>query len=202
MDKRIPDFSHPDVFVTFLIGPEPNPTKFVVHREFACYHSKVLNAAFNSNFIEGQTQTYQLEDTTPGTFKLLVQWLYTQKLKISQLTCPEQFGGLAEKVDRDADVCWYEEDMNLARLWVLADRLGMPKLQNNVMFIIVGISNFDQPDEEPFSTSMRVQRKVALFVPLQYVSVRPSSTLSSSHNIRRHSHTSFFSILRSIAPNT
>ena len=92
--------------------------------------------------------------------------------------------------------------MNLARLWVLADRLGMPKLQNNVMFIIVGISNFDQPDEEPFSTSMRVQRKVALFVPLQYVSVRPSSSLSSSHNIRRHSHISFFSILRSIAPNT
>ena len=82
------------MFVTFLIGPEPNPAKFVVRREFACYHSKVLNTAFNSNFIEGQTQTYRLEDTTPGTFKLLVQWLYMQKLKISQFTSPEQFGAV------------------------------------------------------------------------------------------------------------
>jgi hypothetical protein len=33
----------------------------------------VLEAAFNSEFVEGQTQTYRLEDATERAFRLLVQ---------------------------------------------------------------------------------------------------------------------------------
>jgi hypothetical protein len=40
-----------------------------------------LKAAFNCNFIEGQTQTYTMEDTTEEVFALLSRYSYTQKLK-------------------------------------------------------------------------------------------------------------------------
>ena len=63
--------------------------------------------------------------------------------------------------------------MNLARLWVLADRLGMPKLQNNVMLIIVGISKFDQPDEETFQY---IYESTAEGSPLRALTIRQCAT--------------------------
>jgi len=108
--------------VTFLVGPGDAPKKFIVQKEFACYYSPVLRAAFNSEFIEGQTQTYRLEETTEGTFRFLMQWLYTQRLELVQLR--------KEEVPIDDA---YIEDGNLFGLWVLADNLGMEKLQNQAI---------------------------------------------------------------------
>jgi hypothetical protein len=82
-----------------------------VHKKFACNYSPVLKAAFTGNFMEGQTQTYTMEDTTEGAFTLLAQWFYTQKLD-------GDLGGANVAGD------------NLARLWVLAERLLIPRLQN------------------------------------------------------------------------
>lgn len=59
--------------VTFIIGKEGETVKFTAHKEVVCYHSKVLDAAFNGDFIERQTQIYRLEDTTEGVFKLFMQ---------------------------------------------------------------------------------------------------------------------------------
>jgi hypothetical protein len=107
----------PDAFVNFLIGPDEK--KFIVHKEFACHYSPVLNAAFNSQFIEGQTQTYRLEDTMEGTFRLFVQWLYYQQLELLQLQDGEFDHDLAS-----------DEDKRLFGLWILTDKLGAPHLQN------------------------------------------------------------------------
>jgi hypothetical protein len=43
-------------------------------------------AAFESNFIEGQTKTYRFDGVGKITTQFLVQWLYCQisKLKISK----------------------------------------------------------------------------------------------------------------------
>jgi len=81
-----------------------------------------LKAAFNSQFIEGQTQTYRLEDTTEGTFRLFVQWLYYQQLEILQLQ--------DDDVDDDLTI---DEDKSLFGLWILADKLGAPRVQNLVI---------------------------------------------------------------------
>lgn len=132
-----------------------------------------MNAAFNSNFIEGQTQTYRLEDTTPGSFKLLIQWVYAQKVRISQPAPPGLLDVLAERGEQDADVGWGEEDMNLARLWVLADRLGMPKLQNNVMSIIVDISKLHQPAALTFRY---IYENTAEGSPLRALTIRQCAT--------------------------
>ncbi|KAG4412671.1 hypothetical protein IFR04_014174 [Cadophora malorum] len=71
--------------VTFMFGPDPNPTEFLIHKEVVCQQSEVLAAAFNSGFKEGQTQTYRLEDTTDRGFRLFMQWLYSRKFTLLQL---------------------------------------------------------------------------------------------------------------------
>ncbi|KAG4443032.1 hypothetical protein IFR05_001486 [Cadophora sp. M221] len=77
-------FSDAKSIVTFLVGPGPQRTEFVIHKEVVCHHSEVLAAVFNSNFAEGQTQKYRLNDTTERAFKLFTQWLYSQKLMLTQ----------------------------------------------------------------------------------------------------------------------
>ncbi|CZR51151.1 uncharacterized protein PAC_01026 [Phialocephala subalpina] len=47
-------------FVKLYPGTDPNAPPFVVHKDWVCHYSSVLNAAFNSNFLEGQTQEYRL----------------------------------------------------------------------------------------------------------------------------------------------
>jgi hypothetical protein len=49
---------------------------FVIQKEVVVLYSPVFKAAFNSDFVEGQTQTYNLEETNIKAFSLVVQWLY------------------------------------------------------------------------------------------------------------------------------
>ena len=121
--------------VTFFIGDGEEAKTFIVHKEFACHYSPVFNAAFNSSFTEGQTLTYRLEDTTEGAFRLLVQWLYTQKLDLLQLN--------DESSDDEtySDSTWDENNRGLVELWILADRLCIPQLQNFALESINKISD-------------------------------------------------------------
>lgn len=138
----------------------------------------MLRAAFNSSFIEGQTQTYRLEDIDPAAFRLFVQWLYSQKIdlyideasaadalckddsrkavpKISERSSkdfhPRLLQLLLEKsisipiensrqgkvppANANANLreAWRKQDLHLAQLWTIGDRLLVPRLQNEVM---------------------------------------------------------------------
>ncbi|KAL3417828.1 ankyrin repeat-containing protein [Phlyctema vagabunda] len=95
----------------FLVGKREEA--FFVHREVACHYSPVFRAAFNSLFAEGMTQMYRMEDVTPQTFKLLLQWLKFYATKRQ------------DHFDKTASM-----EMRLIALWVLADRLLMPRLQH------------------------------------------------------------------------
>jgi hypothetical protein len=72
-------FNTPHELITFYIGPDLN--LFMVHKEVACLNCPVFAAAFKSDFVEGQTQTYKLEDITVDAFQYVVYWFYSQKLK-------------------------------------------------------------------------------------------------------------------------
>jgi hypothetical protein len=102
--------------VTFVVGPAKK--EFIVHKSFACHVSPVLKAAFNSNFIEGQTQRYVLEDTTEAAFHLFSEWVYTQNIYWDGESKDEPSG------------------YSLPQVWVLAEKLLVPKLQNRVMDLI------------------------------------------------------------------
>jgi hypothetical protein len=107
--------------VTLYAGNEENAKPFKLHKDFACHYSPVFKAAFNSGFIEGQSQEYRLGVDEEEVVRLLVEWIYTQTLNIRQ---PD------EKLD---DAASMEEDLLLAKLWVLADKLLLPQLQNQVL---------------------------------------------------------------------
>ncbi|KAG9241123.1 hypothetical protein BJ878DRAFT_248651 [Calycina marina] len=126
--------------VTFLVGPDPNPMKFLIHKEVVCHHSEVLAAAFNSSFQEGQTQTYRIEDTTERAFKLFTQWLYSRRLMLQQPFVSDATGyekndqeDQEDHEDQEQFMIELDEDMSLVELWVLADKFGMPLLQNDVL---------------------------------------------------------------------
>jgi hypothetical protein len=101
--------------------------------EFACHYSPVLSAAFNSNFMEGETQTYRLEDINPSTFRLLVQWLYHGKFDVfkqDDLECPD------DEDDPEIEKLWAAQDLDLVQLWIVADKLLIRPLQNAVIAVL------------------------------------------------------------------
>jgi len=93
--------------------------KFIMYKSVACYYSPVLDKAFNGTFQEGQTQTMTIDDFQfPDTFGAVQSWMYTQKTD-----------GWKEE--------WANEyNARLYYVWVLADRLIMPSLQNEVMVLL------------------------------------------------------------------
>jgi hypothetical protein len=108
-----------------------------VQKEVATFYSWVLQTAFNSDFIEGQTQTYALEDVDEEVFKLFIQWLYRQKfgyyltqtdadlLRQPKSHTEEQLKAVKDKIEKRQEI--------LVRLWILGDRLSIPRLQNLVV---------------------------------------------------------------------
>lgn len=152
----------PEAIVTFLIGPGDSPKKFIVHKEHTCYHSPVLDAAFNGDFIEGQTQTYRVEDTSTGAFRLFVQWLYRQELDLFQLR------GSPVELDGNSDDC-FTEDMALAELWVRADKMAVPALQNLVVSEIIAIR--EKTNAVAVTTLHYIYRRTAIDSPLRSLMV-------------------------------
>jgi hypothetical protein len=90
----------------------PKTSKFMIHKDLICYHSPFFKAAFNGNFLEGQTQEMTLEADVVA-FGIVVSWFYTKKLVNSDGKTPDL--------------------ITLAQSWILAEYFKMPKLQNQIM---------------------------------------------------------------------
>lgn len=76
-----------------------------------------------------------MEDTTDSAFRYFVQWIYRQKLT---LDTHKLDGVSTDGSDDDCDdepVCLAQEKA-LLELWVLAEKLLLPRLQNSVMDIL------------------------------------------------------------------
>ena len=120
--------------VIIYAGPEKKP--FIIHKEVACLYSPVLRAAFESSFVEGQTQKYNLEDVKPEVFNLFMQWLYGKKftpcLSKAELDSirPSANG---RNIDIPTTKKLNEHIENLVYLWVTADYLQIPVLQNYIV---------------------------------------------------------------------
>ncbi|KAE8448301.1 hypothetical protein EG329_009545 [Mollisiaceae sp. DMI_Dod_QoI] len=73
-----------------------------------------------------------MDDISSSAFRLFVQWLYTQNFDLQQLQ------GRAE-ADALAPTAVYVEDLSIVELWVLAEKLLIPTLQNKAIEAIVKI---------------------------------------------------------------
>ncbi|KAF7929488.1 uncharacterized protein EAE98_005406 [Botrytis deweyae] len=124
-------FSSPNEMVTFIVGTGDKQETFQIHKQIACEHSEVWNRAFNSVFVEGQTQIYRIEDTGPEVFRLLTQWVYQEKFDHIHsdwdVSHSDDFFSAVECVD---------EDNVLLQLWVLAEKFLLHRLQNYTMRVL------------------------------------------------------------------
>ena len=105
----------------YIVEVDGTTTDFKVYKDFLVHNSRFFDAAFNGNFAESVTQAMTLHDTDAKVFGLLVSYIYVGEL---------DNGGIIT-----AD--------NLLRLWILADRVLMPKLQNHVIRIIETMAEFE-----------------------------------------------------------
>lgn len=99
--------------------------RFNIHKEFACAATPVFNAAFNSGFVEGKTQTNTIKDITTETFQFLSQWMHTNSLDVTSLR-PEIYTGQKARDDTLNDLTDSHEPYDLLCLWALAGRLLIP----------------------------------------------------------------------------
>lgn len=78
--------SSPGSVVTFKVTDSGETKIHIVHKEFACYYSPLLDAAFNGNSEIAKAQTFSIGDgTTFDAFDLLVQWFYRQNIQLKSL---------------------------------------------------------------------------------------------------------------------
>lgn len=103
--------------VTIIIGKDDKKKTYLVHKGFACHHSPVLDRAFNSCFIEEQTQVYTIDDFEyTEAFAVIQTWMYSESLGSYSTTSHLEL---------------------LYATWILSDRLLIPRLQNVLMKCIV-----------------------------------------------------------------
>jgi hypothetical protein len=82
-----------------------------------CKSSPFFDKAFNGDFWEAETQTMILEDIEPSIFGLFICWLYSGYVAL-------------RKVGLEGEETLTQTPVQLAKLWVIAERLVLPKLQN------------------------------------------------------------------------
>ena len=91
-----------------------------MHRGLLSHHSSYFRAALNGPFQEAATGEVVLKDEESRIFEVFNTWLYT--------------GKVTQEVDGVDTACeWYQ----LTRLYVFADKRGIPRLKNAVVNDIV-----------------------------------------------------------------
>ncbi|KAE8446886.1 hypothetical protein EG329_011517 [Mollisiaceae sp. DMI_Dod_QoI] len=131
--KVQPKFKHPNEFVTLIANKDNAGVKFTMHKEFACHYPPVLKAAFEGEFVEAQTQTYIISDYEEDVVRDLVEWFYSQQVSGLCSILPFKI----ERFEHSAKIT-----LNLTKLWILADNLLIPGLQNYTIRQLKGVCNY------------------------------------------------------------
>ncbi|KAL8852749.1 MAG: hypothetical protein Q9221_002379 [Calogaya cf. arnoldii] len=106
--------------VTVEVGPEK--VSFGFHKGLNCCLSPFFNAAFNGSFKEAATQTVHLKDDDPEDFNIVHNWFYT--------------GNLTRASNEEDHPLFFAPE--ILNTYVLADKLGIPRLCDAVINLISG----------------------------------------------------------------
>ena len=99
--------------ITVEVGNGAETQIFSVQQDFLCYYSPYFRVACERSSQEEQTNNLIIKEHHPAVFGTLLNWIFTQRL--------EDLNGELPKAK------------TLIRLWVLADKLLVPELQNLVI---------------------------------------------------------------------
>lgn len=133
--------------VTILIGPERHA--FQVHKEMLCQASPFFAAAFDNdyNFSEASSGSLEFPDVRAIDFEFFVQWLYRHDLAHEELDVPKA------------------AYFRLIRLYILADILRIEALRNDVIDMMIRMSekwNSVPTPDDTFLLHEQVREKTAL----------------------------------------
>lgn len=96
---------------------------FTIPKALLCNSSAYFKAALNGPFIEGQTQTIDLDDEEPSIFRTYVAWLYQGQLNSQDIE---------EALDDPHDF-----DLHIAELIVFADKRDICELKNDAISMLL-----------------------------------------------------------------
>jgi hypothetical protein len=114
-------------FVRLYVGVGPYATSFDLHRDVACRHSPILKDAFKNVIRGDRMQEYHLNcpEIDETVVSLLIYWFYDPNLEANlEMDSIRFIPGKGRKT------------AILVKLWVLADILLIPILQNQIVMAI------------------------------------------------------------------
>ncbi|KAN0122829.1 hypothetical protein V8E51_001155 [Hyaloscypha variabilis] len=161
-ERTPPNLLDPQPIVeVHVTSPEGQTQSFRIHKNFICYYSPFFDAAFNGKSIEGKSQGPELDDTPHEVFGIFVNWLYMQKIEIK------------------SDCEWDIGCILLMNVWLLADRVMVPRLQNEALLLL---ERAGRDREFPPSQYRRIYRNTTQDSPLRACIVKmwPDLTISNS----------------------
>ncbi|KAH8592519.1 hypothetical protein B0O99DRAFT_689663 [Bisporella sp. PMI_857] len=114
------DLTVPKELVTIIVGPNDDPTAFMLHRSIVCDVSTYFNAAFAGDFSEDDTQSMRITDVDAKTFGLVAHFIHHHEIRgVEFIDFPLNY-----KIDADVNL------PVLAKLWVFAQHAILPALRN------------------------------------------------------------------------
>ncbi|KFY71686.1 hypothetical protein V499_08133 [Pseudogymnoascus sp. VKM F-103] len=114
----------PHEVVYVVVGPEEQ--RFGIHKDKLCSSSAYFRAAFEGSFQEAVRGEVVLKETSAMAFGMMIEWLYAGK--ISEELCTDSDLSIADKMVKDKPTF-----SQLLDVWILADYLIAPQLQNFVI---------------------------------------------------------------------
>jgi hypothetical protein len=104
---------------------------FTVQKALLCNSSTYFKAALNGPFVEGQSQTIDLDDEDPSIFRTYVAWLYQGQLRSrdieEELDDPQDFG------------------LHIAEVIVFADKRDVGELKNDAISMLLSYLEDAEP---------------------------------------------------------
>ncbi|KAG9242334.1 hypothetical protein BJ878DRAFT_482108 [Calycina marina] len=77
--------------VDITVGSGDHARKYHIHKSILCEHSDFFQKMFNSNLLEGITNTATLPEDDPNTFEVFVGWIYRGTIEVPNTTTREKF---------------------------------------------------------------------------------------------------------------
>ena len=107
--------------IAIIVGQKDSVT-WHLPKSLLTYHSPFFAAALEGSFAEAQKMQVCLVEDDPESFRIFVQWM------------------LAEQIDLDSSVIGMKSpDEEIAKAWVLGDKLRCPRFQNQLMLQLISL---------------------------------------------------------------
>ncbi|KAI9715726.1 MAG: hypothetical protein M1828_000741 [Chrysothrix sp. TS-e1954] len=100
-------------FAEITVGEE-TPTVFYVHQDLICHYSSFFKSALFGEFLEASCKKVSLKEESSDIFRIIIHWLYAASRVIDE-----------------------ENVTTLCKVWLAADRYGMPDLQNDTINCLI-----------------------------------------------------------------